>query len=308
MTQQVINVGGNTPNNGEGETLRSGAVKINENFSELYAAVGIGGSQTFVNSVAAGTGISVSASSGHLTITNSSPNIPAFTAITVAGQSSVLATNNSALTITGGTNVTVTTNASANSVTITSTQQEADWNASSGPTAILNKPSIPAAQIQSDWNQANVSTVDYIKNKPAIPTDFSQLTDNTNMLHGNDYVIISQTTASIDPSSSAVIYSSTGNNVATGIKATIIVGGVRGSTEQQSMICEFIVTRTFPVSGNPTVTYTQYGKSNTYGGGDLATFTAQYSSGGKLLTITATNTSSTSGETIAAKVIATEFR
>lgn len=29
---------------------------------------------------------------------------------------------------------------------------------------------IPAAQIQSDWNQANTSALDYIKNKPAIPT------------------------------------------------------------------------------------------------------------------------------------------
>lgn len=29
---------------------------------------------------------------------------------------------------------------------------------------------IPAAQIQSDWNQANTSALDYIKNKPSIPT------------------------------------------------------------------------------------------------------------------------------------------
>jgi hypothetical protein len=29
---------------------------------------------------------------------------------------------------------------------------------------------IPAAQIQSDWNQANTASLDYIKNKPTIPT------------------------------------------------------------------------------------------------------------------------------------------
>lgn len=29
---------------------------------------------------------------------------------------------------------------------------------------------IPAAQIQSDWNQSNTTALDYIKNKPAIPT------------------------------------------------------------------------------------------------------------------------------------------
>ncbi len=34
---------------------------------------------------------------------------------------------------------------------------------------LSNKPSIPAAQVQSDWNQSNTSSVDFIKNKPAIP-------------------------------------------------------------------------------------------------------------------------------------------
>lgn len=33
-----------------------------------------------------------------------------------------------------------------------------------------NFPSIPAAQVQSDWNQTNTSAVDYIKNKPTIPS------------------------------------------------------------------------------------------------------------------------------------------
>ena len=36
---------------------------------------------------------------------------------------------------------------------------------------LLNKPSIPAAQVQSDWSQADNTKVDYIKNKPTIPTD-----------------------------------------------------------------------------------------------------------------------------------------
>jgi hypothetical protein len=33
-----------------------------------------------------------------------------------------------------------------------------------------NKPTIPAAQVQSNWNQTNTSALDYIKNKPTIPT------------------------------------------------------------------------------------------------------------------------------------------
>ena len=64
--------------------------------------------------------------------------------------------------------------ASAGNVTVNvpapTPQVNADWNASSGVAEILNKPTIPAAQIQSDWNQANNAAVDFIKNKPTIPS------------------------------------------------------------------------------------------------------------------------------------------
>jgi hypothetical protein len=56
-----------------------------------------------------------------------------------------------------------------NKPTIT-TPVNADWNSVSGLSEILNKPTIPAAQIQSDWNQANNAALDFIKNKPAIPS------------------------------------------------------------------------------------------------------------------------------------------
>ena len=35
---------------------------------------------------------------------------------------------------------------------------------------LLNKPTIPSAQVQSDWAQSDNTAVDYIKNKPTIPT------------------------------------------------------------------------------------------------------------------------------------------
>ncbi len=38
---------------------------------------------------------------------------------------------------------------------------------------------IPATQIQSDWTQANTGALDYIKNKPTIPTAVSQLTNDS---------------------------------------------------------------------------------------------------------------------------------
>jgi hypothetical protein len=54
--------------------------------------------------------------------------------------------------------------------TIPAAQVNADWNSVSGVSEILNKPTIPAAQIQSDWNQTNNVLLDFIKNKPTIPT------------------------------------------------------------------------------------------------------------------------------------------
>ena len=36
---------------------------------------------------------------------------------------------------------------------------------------LINKPTIPAAQVQSDWSQSDNTEVDYIKNKPTIPTN-----------------------------------------------------------------------------------------------------------------------------------------
>ena len=43
----------------------------------------------------------------------------------------------------------------------------------------INTPEIPAAQVQSDWNEADNSKVDYIKNKPSIPTKTSDLNNDS---------------------------------------------------------------------------------------------------------------------------------
>ena len=37
-------------------------------------------------------------------------------------------------------------------------------------TDLSNTPTIPAAQVQADWNQSDSTAVDYIKNKPTIPS------------------------------------------------------------------------------------------------------------------------------------------
>jgi hypothetical protein len=70
MAKLGINTGTN-PNDGSGDSLLAGAVKINSNFNEIYAAIGNGSTvSTPVTSITAGTGINLSGSTGSVTITN----------------------------------------------------------------------------------------------------------------------------------------------------------------------------------------------------------------------------------------------
>ena len=62
---------GSAPNDGTGDSLIDGAVKANSNFTEIYTTIGDGTTLAIpVTSVAAGTGINVSGSTGSVTITN----------------------------------------------------------------------------------------------------------------------------------------------------------------------------------------------------------------------------------------------
>jgi len=68
MAKQTINVG-STANDGTGDKLRDAFVKVNSNFTELY-----NDDAGDVNSVNAGTGISVNQTTGAVTVTNSAPD------------------------------------------------------------------------------------------------------------------------------------------------------------------------------------------------------------------------------------------
>lgn len=68
MAKQVINIG-SVANDGTGDPLRSAFDKVNDNFTELYSD-DVGD----VNSVNAGTGISVDQTTGAVTVTNSAPD------------------------------------------------------------------------------------------------------------------------------------------------------------------------------------------------------------------------------------------
>ena len=83
MAQQTINIG-SVANDGTGDPLRTAFDKVNDNFTELYAD-----DAGDVNSVNAGTGISVNQTTGAVTVTNSAPDqtvsLTGGTAITTSG-------------------------------------------------------------------------------------------------------------------------------------------------------------------------------------------------------------------------------
>lgn len=54
---------------------------------------------------------------------------------------------------------------------------------------LINTPTIPAAQVQSDWSQADNTKVDYIKNKPTIPTNAELLPiESGSVTNTKDYI------------------------------------------------------------------------------------------------------------------------
>ncbi len=78
---------------------------------------------------------------------------------------------------------------SIDSNTYLTSQVKSDWNATTGAAEILNKPTIPAAQVQSDWGQTTTSAVDFIKNKPTIPSNIGDLTNVSSTAPNNNEVL-----------------------------------------------------------------------------------------------------------------------
>lgn len=55
---------------------------------------------------------------------------------------------------------------------------------------LTNKPTIPSGQIQSDWNQTDSAQVDFIKNKPSIPTNTDEKVKQENTTGSADYRVL----------------------------------------------------------------------------------------------------------------------
>jgi hypothetical protein len=171
MAQQIINVGTAT-NDGTGDNLRTGAIKINENFTELYS----------LPSIPAQTN-----QGGKFLSTNGSTLVWTTNSYTGTTLPDVLNNSGKFLTTDGSSTSwsAINYNSLTNKPTIPAAQVSADWNAVSGVIQILNKPTIPAAQVQSDWNA--VSGLGVILNKPTIPA--AQVSSDWNALSGSALIL-----------------------------------------------------------------------------------------------------------------------
>lgn len=202
MVKQVINVG-ILANDGTGDTLRSGAQKINENFTELYNSVAYSlpiATRSVLGGIKIGDGIDI-AIDGTISVTQlpggSEYVLPTASTNTLGGVkidgstiqitngviSAVLsdyvlptASNSTLGGIKVGSGLTITNgvlSADAQSYTLPVATNSvlggvkigANINISDG---VISVAAPTAAQIQSDWSQSNSFSLDYIKNKPTL--------------------------------------------------------------------------------------------------------------------------------------------
>lgn len=201
MAKQVINVG-TSANDGTGDTLRSGAQKINENFTELYSSVAYSlpiSTQSVLGGVKIGSGINVTIDG---TISVDIPNLEQYTLPTASTNTlggvkidgSTIQISNGVISATGANYSLPTASTSVlggvkvgTGLTITNGVLSADalgYNLPVATDSVLGGVKIganititngtisvaapSAAQIQSDWAQSNNIALDYIKNKPTL--------------------------------------------------------------------------------------------------------------------------------------------
>ena len=110
----------------------------------------------------------------------------------------------------------------ANSADLGATAFSNDYN------DLDNLPSIPAAQIQSDWNQSNNTALDFIKNKPTIPSTsgFVPYTGATTDLDMGTYNLTADhINLNVSPSGAGFVVGSTQWNNTLGSSETLLKGG-----------------------------------------------------------------------------------
>lgn len=139
-----------------------------------------------------------------------------------------------------------------------------------------NKPTIPAAQIQSDWNQSNNAALDFIKNKPTIPslTGYVPYTGATADVDLGSFNLTADHIAlNVSPSGPGYVVGATEWNNTIGSSQTLLKGGTVSLKNGVDLVAR-IVNK---VSPNTTLTKAAYQAVRISGaqGGRLAVALAQ---------------------------------
>lgn len=141
-------------------------------------------------------------------------------------------------------------------------QVNVDWNSTSGITQILNKPNlsqvaisgdyndlsnlpeIPAAQIQSDWNQTDETALDYIKNKPYIPSGVTvdQTYDSTST-NAQSGIAVSQAISTRQEKLTAGTGINITNGVISSTQTSVEWGNVTGTLNDQTDLKNVLDTK-----------------------------------------------------------------
>ena len=195
MTQKNINIG-SSANKGDGDPLRTAFDKINDNFTELYAATGNSAKDISGSIFGDDSTLLVDAVSSTIPAENLSGALPALdgSALTNISVSSIDFSNvtNTPTTIAG--------------YGITDAFDGAFISLSATPTTIAGYGITDA--FDGDYNS--------LSNKPTLPTDVSQLADLTNILFDGDYNSLSNQptipTAYTDSDVNAHLNQGTANN------------------------------------------------------------------------------------------------
>lgn len=206
MTQQVINVG-STANDGSGDSLRTGAQKINQNFSELYDALGASFTQVPAD---------WNATTGVARILNK----PSLASVATSGSYNDL--TNKPTTITA----------------VSQLLNDADYLTSVSWSAVTGKPSFSTVATTGSYNDlgnrpdlelyqlaetAFSGNYNDLSNKPSIPTAVSALTNDSGFITSS-----SLTWTNISGKPSRTTAAGTTASLAAGATGNVAITGFKG--------------------------------------------------------------------------------
>ena len=262
MTQQIIYTG-QSVNDGRGDSLRAGAQKINDNFTELYS-----------NAVPSPVG----QSGKYLTTDGTAVTWGTITVSNITGNAATV--TNGVYTNVSYSNPSWITDLNPNKVLPTQASHTGQFLTTDGST--ISWGSTPV-QLQSDWLQSDIAALDFINNKPTIPTTTTQLI--------NDAGFITSNGIPLQTGNSGKYLTTNGSIVSW---ATVATATQLQSDWSQSNIAALDFIKNKPTIN--TLVPTQTGNSGKYLSTDGSTVSWASSSGlGARLTVSATTASLASG-------------